>query len=142
MIRRPPRSTRTDTLFPYTTLFRSAVEVVADLRRQHLLGDAFQVVQRLAEGIAGGQVAGDGGRAELVEAVQLLRRHRLAELHQVRELVHRAVAAAAIDVVEVDGRAAVVRRPLDDEVVLIDVLVPARDLAARQRRLPGPEGRA
>src|SRR3546814_5866818 len=26
MIRRPPRSTRTDTLFPYTTLFRSAIE--------------------------------------------------------------------------------------------------------------------
>src|SRR3546814_5653215 len=26
MIRRPPRSTRTDTLFPYTTLFRSAEE--------------------------------------------------------------------------------------------------------------------
>src|SRR3546814_11360476 len=27
MIRRPPRSTRTDTLFPYTTLFRSGREV-------------------------------------------------------------------------------------------------------------------
>src|SRR3546814_11257754 len=26
MIRRPPRSTRTDTLFPYTTLFRSPVQ--------------------------------------------------------------------------------------------------------------------
>src|SRR3546814_15530957 len=26
MIRRPPRSTRTDTLFPYTTLFRSQVD--------------------------------------------------------------------------------------------------------------------
>src|SRR3546814_8073884 len=26
MIRRPPRSTRTDTLFPYTTLFRSGTE--------------------------------------------------------------------------------------------------------------------
>src|SRR3546814_4392483 len=26
MIRRPPRSTRTDTLFPYTTLFRSIME--------------------------------------------------------------------------------------------------------------------
>src|SRR3546814_1155228 len=26
MIRRPPRSTRTDTLFPYTTLFRSATD--------------------------------------------------------------------------------------------------------------------
>src|SRR3546814_11113929 len=25
MVRRPPRSTRTDTLFPYTTLFRSAI---------------------------------------------------------------------------------------------------------------------
>src|SRR3546814_17670816 len=28
MIRRPPRSTRTDTLFPYTTLFRSAKGVM------------------------------------------------------------------------------------------------------------------
>src|SRR3546814_9735352 len=30
MIRRPPRSTRTDTLFPYTTLFRSAGELAAE----------------------------------------------------------------------------------------------------------------
>src|SRR3546814_5162437 len=29
MIRRPPRSTRTDTLFPYTTLFRSNIEAGA-----------------------------------------------------------------------------------------------------------------
>src|SRR3546814_4744923 len=29
MIRRPPRSTRTDTLFPYTTLFRSAAPAAA-----------------------------------------------------------------------------------------------------------------
>src|SRR3546814_348074 len=28
MIRRPPRSTRTDTLFPYTTLFRSELAIV------------------------------------------------------------------------------------------------------------------
>src|SRR3546814_5156019 len=28
MIRRPPRSTRTDTLFPYTTLFRSSIHLV------------------------------------------------------------------------------------------------------------------
>src|SRR3546814_1111408 len=28
MIRRPPRSTRTDTLFPYTTLFRSKVKAL------------------------------------------------------------------------------------------------------------------
>src|SRR3546814_1366839 len=34
MLRRPPRSTRTDTLFPYTTLFRSYVQytTVVDVR--------------------------------------------------------------------------------------------------------------
>src|SRR3546814_2823171 len=31
MIRRPPRSTRTDTLFPYTTLFRSPSHFAAKL---------------------------------------------------------------------------------------------------------------
>src|SRR3546814_11164218 len=31
MIRRPPRSTRTDTLFPYTTLFRSKTTYLAAL---------------------------------------------------------------------------------------------------------------
>src|SRR3546814_5647779 len=38
MIRRPPRSTRTDTLFPYTTLFRSSDEIVvtAQKREQNL----------------------------------------------------------------------------------------------------------
>src|SRR3546814_3937085 len=30
MIRRPPRSTRTDTLFPYTTLFRSRLALLED----------------------------------------------------------------------------------------------------------------
>src|SRR3546814_3853872 len=35
MIRRPPRSTRTDTLFPYTTLFRSrTAEPCADAGRR------------------------------------------------------------------------------------------------------------
>src|SRR3546814_5135886 len=37
MIRRPPRSTRTDTLFPYTTLFRSherAAPEICDARRR------------------------------------------------------------------------------------------------------------
>src|SRR3546814_11376077 len=33
MIRRPPRSTRTDTLFPYTTLFRSVVRADASVFR-------------------------------------------------------------------------------------------------------------
>src|SRR3546814_19740039 len=44
MIRRPPRSTRTDTLFPYTTLFRS-------LERAEAVGAA-DVHGRAAMGIA------------------------------------------------------------------------------------------
>src|SRR3546814_17777113 len=39
MIRRPPRSTRTDTLFPHTTLFRS---IGQDLRSE-ALGKAFEL---------------------------------------------------------------------------------------------------
>src|SRR3546814_1265843 len=35
MIRRPPRSTRTDTLFPYTTLFRSAGRATKAARACH-----------------------------------------------------------------------------------------------------------
>src|SRR3546814_16196930 len=35
MIRRPPRSTRPDTLFPYTTLFRSDRRVAARLLPRH-----------------------------------------------------------------------------------------------------------
>src|SRR3546814_18361042 len=46
MIRRPPRSTRTDTLFPYTTLFRSPT--VATLAR-----------------LDGGNPAGDIGKGRL-----------------------------------------------------------------------------
>src|SRR3546814_2007770 len=34
MIRRPPRSTRTDTLFPYTTLFRSRPTAASAFRRR------------------------------------------------------------------------------------------------------------
>src|SRR3546814_19189572 len=34
MIRRPPRSTRTDTLFPYTTLFRSRRRLVYESQNQ------------------------------------------------------------------------------------------------------------
>src|SRR3546814_10064154 len=60
MIRRPPRSTRTDTLFPYTTLFRSTVrgnllghqlrrandKVLRELDAQ-LLADVGHLVERI-----------------------------------------------------------------------------------------------
>src|SRR3546814_5652042 len=40
MIRRPPRSTRTDTLFPYTTLFRSCEKLVVEGRVEADLRDS------------------------------------------------------------------------------------------------------
>src|SRR3546814_10042397 len=40
MIRRPPRSTRTDTLFPYTTLFRSTfLQARRELRREEVIAE-------------------------------------------------------------------------------------------------------
>src|SRR3546814_14819161 len=41
MIRRPPRSTRTDTLFPYTTLFRSLLRPLADFWQSEIWRHAF-----------------------------------------------------------------------------------------------------
>src|SRR3546814_6284852 len=40
MIRRPPRSTRTDTLFPYTTLFRSFFAGAIDHFERNRFGNA------------------------------------------------------------------------------------------------------
>src|SRR3546814_2047379 len=56
MIRRPPRSTRTDTLFPYTTLFRSS--------RTHALNFLSQRerIRRLASAKAGLVGVGEGDR--------------------------------------------------------------------------------
>src|SRR3546814_7165731 len=44
MIRRPPRSTRTDTLFPYTTLFRSAYCMSAGRRLHAIVRTGFHQV--------------------------------------------------------------------------------------------------
>src|SRR3546814_13980764 len=61
MIRRPPRSTRTDTLFPYTTLFRSAVGAhVHFVRWCFSAGQAADV-----EALLAGQVQRVGGVAVL-----------------------------------------------------------------------------
>src|SRR3546814_9981571 len=59
MKRRPPRSTRTDTRFPYTTLFRSA-EITAETR-EHALGQAAVDRHHQHPGDAGdpGKEAGD-----------------------------------------------------------------------------------
>src|SRR3546814_6841757 len=55
MIRRPPRSTRTDTLFPYTTLFRSLLDplrLLCGARRQLCRGTCAKRSVRTAAGRA------------------------------------------------------------------------------------------
>src|SRR3546814_12263012 len=87
MIRRPPRSTRTDTLFPYPTLFRAVLG--ADFKG----GDIFRLERRatidggkLHEGKIAGQSlpevdnerndAGRGGRLDDLRRRRLARRGR------------------------------------------------------------------
>src|SRR3546814_18076643 len=45
MIRRPPRSTRTDTLFPYTTLFRSAGSPMLEYDKIKTVDDLNAILQ-------------------------------------------------------------------------------------------------
>src|SRR3546814_16666329 len=50
MIRRPPRSTRTDTLFPYTTLFRSLVADIGATIEKHMKSIGLIKAEGLDEG--------------------------------------------------------------------------------------------
>src|SRR3546814_5725254 len=76
MIRPPPRSTHTDTLFPYTTLFRSQVEghaLPAPIVDERLQGDESFGVRRIAEfvGIAGDRLSAH--RAARILALDAMR---------------------------------------------------------------------
>src|SRR3546814_11554944 len=68
MIRRPPRSTRTDTLFPYTTRFRSDQRVgdTGRVAEQAVVIDPVDrdigVAQRTKAAPYGGAGGGDGGK--------------------------------------------------------------------------------
>src|SRR3546814_5546659 len=91
MIRRPPRSTRTDTLFPYTTLFRSCRE---DARQAGFAARVDLYLAAWGEGDAVLQPFGVGDKADLDEnALQLDIMFRAA----VAVLVAEAGDALAID---------------------------------------------
>src|SRR3546814_11652457 len=65
MIRRPPRSTRTDTLFPYTTLFRSPFTDAAALKPQRItLGDGSTIDLKLPAGVDSGTQLRLGGKGQ------------------------------------------------------------------------------
>src|SRR3546814_20375548 len=97
MIRRPPRSTRTDTLFPYTTLVRSELAVPAAPAGQHRV-QRLRFVRHLADQL-GGQGLCPVATYELLlrSAVELLSRGVDAPDEQ--DLVcydHRGVNACAV----------------------------------------------
>src|SRR3546814_3856294 len=57
IIRRPPRSTRTDTLFPYTTLFRSIAPIVA---RDSIDDSVVFLASRYGKGTMDGEDGAEG----------------------------------------------------------------------------------
>src|SRR3546814_11085302 len=72
MIRRPPRSTRTDTLFPYTTLFRSPLLIheqnaAAGLTNRCLARIARRVLQAFPNTFGNGETVGNPVRAGFAE---------------------------------------------------------------------------
>src|SRR3546814_1574519 len=77
MIRRPPRSTRTDTLFPYTTLFRSHLG-----DQQHLVGLAQDFEAPLRPGRRKvGQHDREAAARHLDETADEVRREARSEEH-------------------------------------------------------------
>src|SRR3546814_6710184 len=83
MIRRPPRSTRTDTLFPYTTLFRS-VRVVAARGV-----DVEQVTMQREVGEDAAPAACREQRVRMLGAAVDDLRGLRAEMHALRDVVER-----------------------------------------------------
>src|SRR3546814_4406353 len=78
MIRRPPRSTRTDTLFPYTTLFRSVGKGCLEARwaaAQRAAAEYLDVPETIAVGVD----FAVGGRARIVDDGFILDRVRSEE---------------------------------------------------------------
>src|SRR3546814_17521986 len=99
MIRRPPRATRTDTLLPYTTLFRS-LEIAA---RVALFGDEDPVLPV-------GEVARPDARLEMVAGEGVVDRAVEQAIGWLaRDIIRAGVPAAGVAVVDV-----CIERPVAD----------------------------
>src|SRR3546814_1617205 len=79
MIPRPPRSTRTDTLFPYTTLFRSTARRAEGRQAGRSEGEAFGSAGRLFDGqpVARQRLAADDVAQVVGEVLEGRERARL-----------------------------------------------------------------
>src|SRR3546814_1238303 len=86
MIRRPPRSTRTDTLFPYTTLFRSVADCAAAGQRHRGLAGPGE--QRPEHEYRGAHLADDVIGRDRGRDPPRTQRHHPAEIPRPRALDH------------------------------------------------------
>src|SRR3546814_20318301 len=85
MIRRPPRSTRTDTLFPYTTLFRSLL---------HAFGmEPLDPLRRFGHGKAQSRRDGELGQGKLALVDEQVA--QIGAVESQRQLAKRSVTAGA-----------------------------------------------
>src|SRR3546814_6388712 len=130
MIRRPPRSTRTDTLFPYTTLFRSLfflrVEDVKDSADQERVGGFFPMVPPFERTFGIDQNIGDIlDIAHLMRAAAYLQQRVVSSGSNVGRIEQQRVREArtpaggelpvlALDVVD-DGTAGPTQQRRDDQ---------------------------
>src|SRR3546814_13494553 len=122
MIRRPPRSTRTDTLFPYTTLFRSATAPAIRDRSHAMSNDTETAARALVEATRSGKL-GDAYRVldkrpvDEVQAIALQAGFScISRTNRRRSMVHivRQVAAAARHNTERSGLRALAPPPAPD----------------------------
>src|SRR3546814_1217351 len=87
MIRRPPRSTRTDTLFPYTTLFRSGLGWQRIRPQEPARGDETAEGSRLGgEGRQAGQCQGRAVHHHLHDAGPVRSEEHTSELQSLMRI--------------------------------------------------------
>src|SRR3546814_5796686 len=110
MIRRPPRSTRTDTLFPYTTLFRSMEADAFDhVRIERALGQEFRAAdlpgfflenidEQAADGLALGLRIADAGQLgeEEIGGILVAQRDAVMLAEELDDLLALALAQQAV----------------------------------------------
>src|SRR3546814_13169253 len=93
MIRRPPRSTRTDTRFPYTTLFRSRAKAASEAADRRITASAVDSAEAAVRRIGQDKARVDAEVAALGDSAALAATH--SESVKAAEAAEAAIAAAA-----------------------------------------------
>src|SRR3546814_1563212 len=111
MIRRPPRSTRTDTLFPYTTLFRSheRSDDLTILRTMSLTGALEREIERLI-------LSGELAPGERINEIHLATRFGTSR-GPIREAIRSLEAKGLVEAVR--NRGVFIRRLTAEEAIEI-----------------------